>query len=278
MDCNDKPLSDIGVLITRPEHQSGYLRETIYNLGGNPIIFPVLIISEVKDKTHLLNCIDRLDDYDLCIFVSPNAVHRAMQLIQSKRSFPSQLEIAVVGKGSADALKDYGIKNIIMPAERFDSEALLELEALQHVSGKRIVIFRGNGGRALLGDTLKERGATLEYAECYYRGKPDVDATELLSIWSQKRINAVIITSSEGLQNLFDMIGQRGQKLLKVTPVFTAHERIACIARENGLKKVIQATKAGDEGIIQSLVEYFCTQKNSEVLSQGSNIGEIRFR
>lgn len=263
-----RPLDDINILVTRPEHQSLFLADSIRNLGGNPVIFPVLEISDVKDNAPLLKLIQRLDEYDLAIFVSPNAVHKAMQFIQTHRKsrqiLPAHLRIAAVGKGSADALKEYGIDQVIIPDERFDSEALLELDALQQVSGKRIIIFRGNGGRPLLGETLIQRGALLDYAECYYRGKPDVEPSELSNLianWSHGKINAVIITSTEGLQNLFDIIGLYGQQLLKITPVFTAHERIARNAREAGLTKVVQTVCSGDQGILQSMQDYFCVTK-----------------
>ena len=253
------PLKNIGVLVTRPEHQCAALAEGIRNLGGNPVIFPVLIITDARDDTAARACIERLDTYDWCIFVSPNAVHKAMQMIQPY-GLPKNLKIAVVGKGSAEALTHYGIDTVVMPEGRYDSEALLAHQALQQVNGQRIVIFRGNGGRALLGDTLKQRGAMLDYAECYYRGKPDTDATQLLSNWSHGRINAVIITSSEGLHNLFDIVGQDGQQLLSATPVFTAHERIARHAREAGVEKVILTATSGDTGILQSLRDFFCAQ------------------
>ncbi|PTN09139.1 uroporphyrinogen-III synthase [Nitrosomonas aestuarii] len=260
-----RPLQGINVLVTRPEHQSLFLTESIRNLGGNPIIFPVLEISDIKNKAPLLELIRRLDEYDLAVFVSPNAVHKAMQFIRTHRSIhqllPAHTKIAAVGKGSADALKEYGVDQVIIPKERFDSEALLEHAALQHVSGKRVIIFRGNGGRPLLGDTLMQRGALIDYAECYYRGKPNVDPDELISNWSHGRINAVIITSSEGLQNLFDIIGSYGQQLLKITPVFTAYERIACNARDAGLKKVVRSVDTGDQGILQSMQDYFCKTK-----------------
>lgn len=259
-----RPLQQINILITRPEHQSKHLAEHIRKLGGNPVIFPVLEISDIEDKTFLLQLIQRLDKYALGIFVSPNAVHKAIPLIQSKRALPKQMKIAVVGKSSADALKQYGIEQVIMPHNRFDSEALLEHEALQHVSGQRVVIFRGSGGRPLLGDTLKQRGALLEYAQCYNRSKPNVDPSGLLLSWSQGKINAVVITSSEGLQNLFDIIGQAGQQLLTMTPVFATHERIARLAQEAGLKKVVQTTSTGDEGILLSLREYFCMTRRQQ--------------
>ena len=268
MNLETRPLNGINILVTRPEQQSFFLADSIRNLGGNPVIFPVLEISDVKNKAPLFKLIQQLDKYDLAIFVSPNAVHHAMRFIQTHRkshqTLPAHMKIAAVGKGSADALKEYGIDQVIIPVDRFDSEALLELEALQQVSGKRIIIFRGNSGRPLLGDTLIQRNALLDYAECYYRGKPDVDPSaisHLIANWSHGKINAVIITSTEGLRNLFDIIGSYGQQLLKITPVFTAHERIAHNARKAGLKNVVQTACSGDQGILRSMQDYFCVTK-----------------
>jgi uroporphyrinogen-III synthase len=256
-------LVGINVLVTRPAHQAGFLADGIRAIGGNPILFPVLEITDVKDTSSLVALISRLQEFDLAIFVSPNAVNKAMCLINRYGPLPPNLKIAAVGKGSADALKQFGVSQIISPAERFDSEALLELQELQHVTGQRIVIFRGNGGRQLLGDTLIQRGAVIEYAECYYRGKPNVDTTSLLTSWSQGKINAVIITSSEGLHNLFDIIGQLGQQLLKSTPVFTTHERIVQTAKNLGLGNVVKTIAAGDKGLLQGLQDYFQVTKHS---------------
>ena len=253
----NKQLDGINILVTRPIQQSVLLAEGIRAIGGNPILLPVLEIIDVKDLNPLKNLIDRLDEFDWAIFVSPNAVNKAMQLISKQRILPFQLRFAAVGKGSADALKHYGINKVLVPVEHFDSEALLQQEQLQNMAGKRVVIFRGNGGRELLGDTLMQRGAFLEYAECYQRRRPDVDTTSLITAWSQGEIHAVIITSSEGLHNLFDIIGTLGQQLLKTTPVFTAHDRIAQAARELGLKKIVKVPYAGDEGLLKGLYIYF---------------------
>jgi uroporphyrinogen-III synthase len=252
----DKPLTGINILVTRPAYQSQHLADGIRALGGNPMMFPVLEINDIKDLKPLIGLIDRLDSFDLAIFVSPNAVNKAMPLINAKRTLPPSLKIATVGKESAEALQYFGIKQIIVPTDRFDSEALLNCAELQHMKDKRVVIFRGNEGRQLLGNTLVKRGAIVEYAACYHRGKPDIDATTLLNTWTHNNLDAVTITSSEGLHNLFDMIGELGQQLLKITPLFTAHQRIAQTAKKLGLVLVV-TTAAGDKGLLQGLQDYF---------------------
>lgn len=245
------------MLVTRPIHQCVFLANGIRTLGGNPILLPVLEIADVDDLKPVFNIIDRLHEFDWALFVSPNAVNKAVPLITQRHALPRHLKIATVGKGSADALHQYGIDNVLIPDGQSDSEGLLKRAELQHMIGQRVVIFRGQGGRPLLGDTLRQRGAQVEYAECYLRKIPAIDTGPLLSAWSSGQIHAVIITSSEGLHNLFDIIGALGQQLLKFTPIFTAHERIAQIARELGLEKVIRSASTGDEGLLESLQQYF---------------------
>ncbi len=249
-------LAGKGILITRPLHQSEGLATRIRELGGEPWLFPVLEISDSENKQPLLELITRLDEFDLAVFVSPNAVEKAIPLIQMSRSWPRHVLVATVGKGSARALERYGITNVIVPEEGADSEALLRMSQLQAMQGRHVVIFRGNDGRKLLGDTLRERGASIEYIECYRRHKPAADPLPLLMHWRDDGIQAVIVSSSEGLDNLFDMIGETGQQLLKVTPVFTAHERIEHKARKLGIRKIYR-TPLGDEGSVQGLLEHF---------------------
>ncbi|MCR4301849.1 MAG: uroporphyrinogen-III synthase, partial [Sulfuricaulis sp.] len=151
-------------------------------------------------------------------------------------------------------LKHFGIENIIAPPDRFNSEALLELPELQAVSGQRIVIFRGEGGRELLGDTLKSRGAVIEYAECYRRVRPTTDMTPLLRRGERGEIDIVSVTSVDGLQNLFDMVGKPGQHWLIRTPIIVVSQRMAEVCRELGFKTEPRlAAPAGDEAILEAI-------------------------
>lgn len=255
-DLSSGQLKGKGVLVTRPLHQAGNLAARIRELGGEPWLFPVLEIADSENKQPLLDLLARLDKFDLAVFVSPNAVEKVMPLVLANRSWPRHVLVATVGRGSALVLERYGITGVIFPEEGSDSEALLRAPRLQAMQGRRVVIFRGNDGRKLLGDTLRDRGARVEYIECYRRCKPEIDPLPLLKHWRDGGIQAVIISSSEGLDNLFDMIGETGQQLLKATPLLTAHERIERKAAGMGVETTYR-TPPGDEGTVQGLLEYF---------------------
>ena len=244
------------VVVTRPAGQTAHLATLIRAAGGEPVLFPALEILDVEDLQPLAALVDRLDAFDLAIFVSANAVEKALALVRARRAWPAGLRVATVGRGSARALQRHGFAAVIAPSEHFDSEALLDLPELKDVAGKRVVIFRGDGGRELLGDTLAARGATVEYAECYRRGRPKGDAAPLLALWERHELDALTVTSSEGLANLYEMLGEAGRQWLQQTPLFAPHERIAAAARTLGVQTVV-LTGPGDEGLVAGLASFF---------------------
>lgn len=245
-----------GIVITRPLEQGRALAALIEREGGRAIAFPVIDILDVADASKLNALIDRLDAFDAAIFISPNAVTKAMQAISARRALPAGLRIAAIGAASARELERRGVEQVIVPKARFDSEALLDLPELEDVAGKRIAIFRGDGGRPVLGDTLKARGAIVEYAECYRRVKPTAEVTPLLDAWARGEIDGVVATSSEGLRNLHAMLGDAGRAALAATPLFVPHPRIAQTARELGLARVV-VTASGDEAITTAIAKHF---------------------
>lgn len=254
------PLAGRHVVVTRPAAQAATLAALIEEQGGVALLFPVLAIADAADPAPVLALAERLDDFDLAIFVSANAVHKALAPILARRSWPARLAVATVGKASEQALRDHGLSDIISPADRFDSEALLALAPLQDLAGRRVVIFRGDFGRELLGDTLRQRGASVEYVACYQRSQPDIDPAPLFELWRAAELSAITLTSSEGLRNLWQMLGAReagpGRNLLAGTPLFVPHARIAEQAQQLGLERIV-ATGPGDAGLVSALIEYF---------------------
>ena len=255
-----KPLAGKSIVVTRPAHQSQAFARLISSAGGRPILFPAIEIRDIEDLGPFTRLLDRLEEYDLAIFISPNAIERAMKLISARRKLPQGLRVAAVGGASVRALERFGITGVVAPQGRSDSEALLELPEFAAMRGRRVVIFRGAGGRELLGEALRERGAAVEYAECYRRARPELDAAPLLQAWSRKGVDAITATSSEGLRNFAEMIGPSGRERLPETPVFVPHPRIAEAAHGLGVRRVI-VTGPGDEGMLSGLTAYFGAQR-----------------
>lgn len=244
------------VVITRPAGQAEHLATLLVEQGAHPVFFPVLTIHDCADITPVLNAAIVLDSYDLAVFVSPNAIEKALDIILPRRAWPAHVPVIVLGKMSEQALMRRGVTHVISPPLRFDSEALLELPELVAVAGKRIIIFRGETGRELLGETLIARGAEVHHVACYRRLASKADPGPLLKRWEAGTLDAVTLTSSEGLRYFFAMIGHLGQAWLKKTPVFVTHQRIALQASALGLQQIIP-TAPGDDGLLAELMQYY---------------------
>ena len=256
-------LAGRGVLITRPREQASRLAELVQAAGGDARLFPTLEILDAPHPATLNAVFDRLEEFDLAVFVSPSAVQKALTLARVRRGdrpWPARLAVAAIGRGSRRALEGQGMNGIIAPDARADSESLLALPQLGDVAGKRVVIFRGDAGRELLGDTLLARGAQVVYAECYRRARPLADTGPLLDAWGRGKVHAVTVASGEALSNLYDMLGAPGQSRLRSTPLFVAHQRIAAQAGRLGVAQALVAGP-GDEDMLAALVAYFSAAK-----------------
>jgi uroporphyrinogen-III synthase len=247
----NQPLVGLKIAVTRPRDQAVSLARRIEQAGGIPLLFPLLDIAPVPDQQALREQLSRLIQFDLAIFISPNAVQYGMAAISAAGGLPRATRVATVGQGSAKALRDLGIANVIAPAEQFDSEGLLALPELQNVTGWCVLILRGDGGRELLGDTLRARGATVEYAACYRRSKPQQDIAALL----YAAPDALTVTSSEALDYLWQMLGDARRDSLCDIPLFVPHERIAELAQRQGWRQV-QLTGSGDDGLLSALIAW----------------------
>jgi len=255
-DCD---LTGVGVLVTRAAHQSAPLCRLIESHGGQAITFPALEIRGPEHPETVKSQLAQLDQFDIAIFISPNAVSQSLALLQDKTAL-AKLKIAAVGKSTAHALAQAGLAVDISPKERFDSEALLEMQALRNVNNQKIIIFRGNGGRSLLGDTLQQRGATVAYIEVYQRCKPSASASKLLEIWP-KSIHIVTATSIDILNNLASMLGAEGLQQLRSTPLIVVSARMQAAVKKLGCENILLAERADDQSILSTLCNWAITEK-----------------
>ncbi len=248
------------MLVTRAAHQSAPLCELIRSHGGRPVAFPALEICGPEAPAVIRSQLARLDRFDMAIFISPNAVTHSLAMLEEKSQL-DRLKIAAVGKSTTRSLEQAGLTVATVPSGRFDSEALLEMPELQQVKGLQIIIFRGNGGRPLLGDTLRQRGAAVTYAEVYRRTCPAADPAELLSRWSTA-VQVVTTTSIDILNNLVTLLGREGMHRLRSTPLLVVSKRMQSAAQKLGCRNIILAQRADDPSVVKALCRWVATKKS----------------
>lgn len=250
------PLAGRRVVVTRPEGQAAGLEQAIRAAGGEPVCIPAIEIRPLEDPAAFDAIADRLESFDLAVFVSRNAVRCALDLLRRRRgerAWPARLRVATVGQGSRAELERAGFRSVIAPAAGSDSEALLALPELAAVGGWRVVIFRGEGGRPVLGDTLARRGAHVEYAACYRRLRPRGD--DLAALWAGG-VDAVAFSSAEGIDNFLAMLGAEALARLAGVALFVPHPRVAEAAERRGLAGALVAGP-DDAQLLAALVAYF---------------------
>lgn len=244
------PLAGKQIVITRPIDQANTLSAMIVAAGGHPVSFPLIDIVGLNDLTAFQHTLSPLKQFDWAIFISSNAVQFGMpSMLQI--GLPSTLKFAAIGPVTASQLKHYGVLKVVTPEGRYDSESLLALPMFQAMQGQHVLIVRGVGGRELLADTLKQRGAAVSIGECYRRIYPQTSAQPLADAHQQAPLHAIVMTSSEALQGFLALAAHA--PWLKHMTLCVNHARIAEQARQAGLNAIV-AEAPGDEAMLQLLI------------------------
>lgn len=258
----------LNVLITSPQPSAYRLGEKIKSLGFIPDLFPLIEFSPTQNQSLLKDKIHSLIHSDIIIFVSPRAAEYGMKAILNYGSSPPNVQYFCIGPGTQQVLKKYGIISEIPLCSPYESESLLahpQLQ-LQQVNKKMITIFRGNGGRNLLYDTLIKRKAKVSVIECYERILPQADLNLKISQWTDTFPNMLVITSRESLTRFFTLLESELVSLKSLflnIPTVVVGKRTANFATELGFKHCFISPEADDASLIATLTAILAENKKS---------------
>ncbi|MES3007263.1 MAG: uroporphyrinogen-III synthase [Pseudomonadota bacterium] len=265
------PLAGLSVLLTRPAGQADKLAAAIQSLGGRVTQLPLLAIEAITERAaveRLKTFIMALDNYDAALFISTNAATLGLEWIENYwPQLPVGLESYAVGPGTAEILRQ-----LPWPVHCSDSgvtsEHLLALPGLQNVAGKRIALFRGQGGRELLAETLRNRGARVDYLEIYQRRVPEYSHADVLKLIDDNVINAALATSQQILDSLIALLSvgkgasQKMPERLQSLCVIVPSQRVREHALAAGFQQVIDAGGADDNTVLASLQQCWAVSVN----------------
>ena len=249
-------LSNKTILVTRPVGREQNLRHLVEHAGGSVIHYPVIHIQPLtqSEAVKLRHLRDKLNEYSMAIFISRTAVEQGLHYFSA---LPRHLLIVSIGSKTSESLKQNKI-DIDIEAPEHNTESLLQIEEFQkpNIEGKHVLIFRGEGGRALLGDTLRHRGATIRYVETYKRTLPSLLPLTKKQIES---LDAITVSSNEGLENFITLM--HGAEQVQNIPLVLPSRRTAMLAGQYGFNTIITAQNATDDATLSALNQYFSSLK-----------------
>jgi len=239
------------VLLTRPAEESTALAASLSDAGIFSSSLPLLDIQPLAVTPEQQAVFRNLGRYCAVIVVSKPAARLATQ--QLDQAWP-QLPWFSVGAATAQVLAEHGL-NVHYPQTGDDSEALLQLPALREAvarPGARVLILRGEGGRELLAQRLREQGASVDYLELYRRFLPAYEAGVLTQRIQLERLNGVVVSSGQGFLHLQTLAGADWPQVAQL-PLFVPSPRVLEMAQAAGAEKVVDCRGASAAALLVAL-------------------------
>lgn len=248
-------MSNWRLLLTRPAEECAATAAALAEHGIQSASLPLLAIESLAETAEQQATLLGLNRYCVVVVVSKPAARLVLERLDRHRLQPPQHQVWFsVGAATGTILLQRGL-NVSWPVAGDDSEALLALpqwaEALD-VSEPRVLIVRGEGGREHIAETLRCRGAEVDCLELYRRYLPEYPAGTLLRTLRSERLNAVVVSSGQGLLSLHELAAADWRALVEL-PLFVPSPRVAQMAAQMGAKIIVDCRGAGTAALLAAL-------------------------
>ncbi|MBE8168487.1 MAG: uroporphyrinogen-III synthase [Shewanella sp.] len=238
------------ILLTRAKDSNQIMSDALTQRGIAHSITPLLEV-----QTNFVNKKQKqaLNEADIVIFISVNAVIYAYNsgLVPANTT----IQYFAVGNATHHELTKLGVDSKVATMGQHHSEGLLGLDGLKSVINRRITIIRGCGGRELLAEVLRERGALVEYCEVYQRNMPSYAKQQVCQVWQDAKVSTILITSGEILSNLIKLVPKESFAWLNSCFIVVPSERVADMAKRAGLSNVVNAGSASSEKMLAAVLD-----------------------
>nr|WP_207197298.1 uroporphyrinogen-III synthase [Pseudomonas sp. TH06] len=245
------------MLLTRPADDCAALAETLAGQGIFSSCLPLLEIAPLPVSDKIRQAIAQLPNCSAVIVVSKPAARIAVQLLDAQGLQSLAMPWFSVGAATAQILQDRGL-DAHFPDGGDDSEALLQLPRLREAvtqPGSQVLILRGEGGRELLAERLRELGASVEYLELYRRDLPAYAPQALPRRIEAERLNGLVVSSGQGFEHLRQMAGDTWPTIARL-PLFVPSPRVAELAHAAGAQTVVDCRGASAAALLTALREH----------------------
>ncbi len=182
------------------------------------------------------------DAYDLLCLTSPNGVRRLFELVPDARALAGPT-VAAIGPGTAAALREHGVVADVV-GERSVAEGLVE--ALAGVDVRRALLLRGEEGRDVLPDALRERGAEVDIVALYRTVPEPLDEAQRAAALGA---DDLVFASASAARAFHAAAGTlAGPRIVSIGPATSA------ALAELGFPPDVEAAEHTPDGLVAALV------------------------
>ncbi|MEZ8143615.1 uroporphyrinogen-III synthase [Enterovibrio norvegicus FF-33] len=243
------------VVVVRPAPACYALVDSLNQAGIKALPAPLLSFSAGADLPTLRDTLTTLPNGSVVVAVSPRAVEYAqLHLNEHHTQWRSDLHFVAVGEKTASVWRELSNIDAMQPPSE-DSEGMLSLPVFSKTTSLSVLILRGNGGRALLGDTLIQSGAKVRYFEAYQRHWNADDLSSLAKQWRADGVDTFVVTSGEQLSLLCQTISECDQQWLRECHILVPSKRIYNQAIGLGFSAINCVNSASNDSLLRALYE-----------------------
>lgn len=202
------PLHGKTVVVTRPRERTGTLAGKLRALGAQVIEAPCIETADRTDTQPLAAALAQKHDWT--VFTSPAGVPAAVRALRALGRDLRALygmRLAAIGKGTADALAQYGLTADLVPAQ-YDGEHLADALVDAMPRGGAALLLRAAQGGRILPAKLARAGIRVTDVPLYDTLHRCDKAGALRGLLADRKIDAVTFTSVSTVEGFVEAMGQ----------------------------------------------------------------------
>ena len=258
-----QPLFGKRLLLPRAAEQSRATAAAIRERGAEPVVFPLIELSDPPDRDRLLRAARELERYDWVLLTSINGVERLFSALRElgldARAFGAA-KVGVIGPRTAAALARHGVHADLV-AEEFVGEGLARGLLDRAAATRKVLIVRALEAREALPDALRAAGIDVDVVAAYRTDPlPEERASELFALFEQRGIDSVLLTSSSIARSLLTALGARRSELLAQVTLASIGPITSATLAEYGIVPQVTADVYTVPGVLDALERYFAAE------------------
>lgn len=217
----------IALISSRPQGANVQLSDDLKNSEIKLLSFPLTEIHPLNNYQIFDGVIENIKTYQHIIFISTNAVHFFLERVKKlSLQIPKNLIFSSIGPTTKLLLQKKLSVDVHFPIKTFDSEHLLKEKIYNNVEGQKILIIRGEGGRETLKNALEEKGAIVNYGECYVRKYVDIDLNQLKNDLVNYHHQFILFSSTNSAKHFIDQLHNIETGWLQNIKIIVNHKKI----------------------------------------------------